>query len=93
MTDIVFFWSLAGFLCFKGSGMCKTYWLKDDNQVSYALNQARRKNRDEQGHTPDMPLDRQLRYACGVQHEYSDDITVNVAYELMDGGDTKIKQD
>ncbi len=48
---------------------------------------------DNEDRTPDMPLDRQLRYAIGAQYEYSNDITISAAYELMDGGDAKINQD
>jgi len=48
---------------------------------------------DDEDRTPDMPLDRQLRYAIGVQHEYNNDLTISAAYELMDGGDAKINQD
>jgi len=48
---------------------------------------------DNEDRTPDMPLDRQLRYAIGAQYEYSNDITISAAYELMDGGNAKINQD
>ena len=42
--------------------------------------------------TPDMPLDRQWRYATGVQYDLSDDITVGCAYEFLDAGDAEINQ-
>ena len=48
---------------------------------------------DDKDRTADMPVDRQLRYAIGGQHEYNNDITISAAYELMDGGDAKINQD
>jgi long-chain fatty acid transport protein len=42
--------------------------------------------------TPDMPLDRQWRYAAGLQYDLSEDMTIGCAYELLDAGDAKIKQ-
>jgi long-chain fatty acid transport protein len=42
--------------------------------------------------TPDMPLDRQWRYATGVQYDLSADITVGCAYEFLDAGDAEINQ-
>jgi long-chain fatty acid transport protein len=42
--------------------------------------------------TPDMPLDRQWRYATGVQYDLSDDITVGCAYEFLDAGDAEINR-
>ena len=47
---------------------------------------------DDDDRTPDMPLDRQLRYAFGAQYEQSKDLTISVSYELMDAGDAKIDQ-
>jgi long-chain fatty acid transport protein len=42
--------------------------------------------------TIDLPLDRQIRYAFGAQHEYSNDITISAAYELLDAGKAKVNQ-
>jgi long-chain fatty acid transport protein len=42
--------------------------------------------------TPDMPLDRQWRYATGVQYDLSDDMTVGCAYEFLDAGSAGINQ-
>ncbi|MFC1779916.1 OmpP1/FadL family transporter [Thermodesulfobacteriota bacterium] len=42
--------------------------------------------------TPDMPLDRQWRYSTGIQYDFSEDITIGCAYELLDAGDAEIKQ-
>jgi len=42
--------------------------------------------------TPDMPLDRQWRYATGLQYDLSKDMTVGCAYELLDAGDAEINQ-
>ncbi len=47
---------------------------------------------DDDDRTPDMPMDRQLRYAFGVQYEYSRDLTISAAYELLDAGDAAIDQ-
>ena len=40
--------------------------------------------------TPDMPLDRQIRYATGLQYDWNDDVTVGAAYTFIDAGDAKI---
>lgn len=42
--------------------------------------------------TIDQPLDRQIRYAFGTQYVYSRDITLSVAYELLDAGKAKVDQ-
>ncbi len=42
--------------------------------------------------TIDQPLDRQIRYAFGAQYEYSRDITISAAYELLDAGKAKVDQ-
>jgi len=42
--------------------------------------------------TPDLPVDRQLRYAFGAQYEQSRDLTISASYELLDAGDAKINQ-
>lgn len=40
--------------------------------------------------TPDMPVDRQWRLGIGLQHEYSKDISLGVAYEYVSLGDADI---
>ena len=39
-----------------------------------------------------MPLDRQYRYALGLQYQLRTDITVGAAYEYMDAGDAPVNQ-
>jgi len=39
-----------------------------------------------------MPLDRQLRYAAGVQYDWSERLTLGLAYEFIDAGDANIDQ-
>jgi len=43
--------------------------------------------------TPDLPLDRQIRIGTGVQYDWTDDVTVGVAYEYMDAGKAEIDQE
>jgi long-chain fatty acid transport protein len=43
--------------------------------------------------TPDLPVDQQLRYALGLQHDLSKDFTIGCAYEFVDLGDAKIDQE
>jgi len=43
--------------------------------------------------TADLPLDRQIRYAVGVQHQYSESMTLGGAFEYIDLGDAKIDSD
>lgn len=40
--------------------------------------------------TPDLPLDRQLRYAGGVQYDLSETMTIGLAYEYVDMGSAEI---
>ena len=40
--------------------------------------------------SPDLALDRQYRYACGLQYDWNEDITVGLAYEYLDLGDGKL---
>lgn len=47
---------------------------------------------DDNDRTPDMPLDRQLRFGTGLQYDWNKDITVGVAYEYLDAGDAEINQ-
>jgi long-chain fatty acid transport protein len=42
--------------------------------------------------TPDMPLDRQWRYATGIQYDLNEDLTIGAAYTFLDAGDAKINQ-
>jgi long-chain fatty acid transport protein len=42
--------------------------------------------------SPAMPVDRQLRYAAGVQYEWNKDIALGFAYTLIDAGDCKINK-
>jgi len=46
---------------------------------------------DSDDRTADMPIDRQIRYACGVLYEYSDNVTLGTQFEYIDMGDAKIK--
>ncbi len=43
--------------------------------------------------TPDMPLDRQIRLAVGLEHERTKDLTLGVAYEYLNMGDADIDQE
>ena len=42
--------------------------------------------------SPALPVDRQFRYAAGVQYEWNKDIALGFAYTLIDGGDCKINR-
>jgi long-chain fatty acid transport protein len=42
--------------------------------------------------TPDMPVDRQYRYATGIQYDLNEDVTIGAAYTFLDAGDAKIEQ-
>lgn len=42
--------------------------------------------------TPDMPLDRQWRYATGLQYDMSADLTIGCAYVFIDAGSASIDQ-
>jgi long-chain fatty acid transport protein len=48
---------------------------------------------DDEDRTPDMPLDRQIRYATGLQYDLSEDVTIGAAYTFLDTGDAKIEID
>ena len=39
-----------------------------------------------------MPLDRQVRYATGLQYDWGENITLGAAYEYLDAGRAKIDQ-
>jgi long-chain fatty acid transport protein len=42
--------------------------------------------------SPALPVDRQIRYAAGVQYEWNKDIALGFAYTLVDAGNCKINQ-
>ncbi len=48
---------------------------------------------DDKDRTPDMPLDRQIRYASGIQYDLNEDVTIGTAYTFLDTGDAKIQLD
>ncbi len=47
---------------------------------------------DKTQNSPDLALDSQYRYACGLQYDWSKDLTVGIAYEYLDLGDAKLEQ-
>ena len=47
---------------------------------------------DNNDRTPDLPLDRQIRYATGLQYDWGENVTLGAAYEYLDAGDAKIDQ-
>lgn len=47
---------------------------------------------DDEDRTPDMPLDRQIRYAAGLQYDLSEDMTIGAAYTYIDAGSADIRQ-
>ena len=55
--------------------------------VAYDTSPVSKSNR-----TVDMLLDRQVRYAVGLQYELSKDLTLGAAYEYMDAGDASVNQ-
>ena len=55
--------------------------------AAYASNPAKKRTR-----TPDLPLDRQIRVATGIQYDWNQDVTVGAAYQYMDAGDAEIDQ-
>jgi long-chain fatty acid transport protein len=48
---------------------------------------------DAKDRTPDMPIDRQIRYATGVQYQWSEDVSLGGEFVYADYGDAKIKND
>jgi long-chain fatty acid transport protein len=42
--------------------------------------------------SPSLPLDRQLRYAGGVQYDWNENVSVGAAYTLIDAGKNRIKK-
>jgi long-chain fatty acid transport protein len=47
---------------------------------------------DDDDRTPDVPLDRQIRYATGLQYDWGKNVTLGAAYEYLDAGKAKIDQ-
>jgi long-chain fatty acid transport protein len=45
-----------------------------------------------QDRSPMLPLDRQIRYATGLQYELNNDITIGGAFEFIDAGSARINQ-
>jgi len=48
---------------------------------------------DNNDRTPDVPVDRQIRYATGLQYDWGENITLGAAYEYLDAGKAKIAQE
>ena len=48
---------------------------------------------DSDDRTPDMPIDRQIRYATGVQYQWSEDVSLGGQFVYADYGDAKIRND
>jgi len=48
---------------------------------------------DESNRSPDMPFDRNLRYAAGVQYDWSKNLTLGLAYEFIDLGSAGISKE
>ena len=44
---------------------------------------------DKTQNSPDLAFDSQYRYACGLQYDWSKDLTVGLAYEYLDLGEGK----
>jgi len=47
---------------------------------------------DDEDRTPDMPLDRQIRLATGLQYDWNENVTIGGAYTYIDLGDAEIDQ-
>ena len=47
---------------------------------------------DSDDRTPDMPIDRQIRYATGIQYEYSESLSLGASFEYIDLGKAKINR-
>lgn len=48
---------------------------------------------DESNRSPDMPFDRNFRYAAGVQYDWSKNLTLGLAYEFIDLGSGSISKE
>ena len=57
-------------------------WAYDTSPISSAKDRS-----------PALPVDRQFRYAAGVQYEWNKDISLGAAYTLIDAGDCKINKE
>ena len=42
--------------------------------------------------SPSLALDRQYRYACGAQYDWSKDLTIGFAYKFLDLGEGKLEK-
>ena len=43
--------------------------------------------------SPSLPLDRQIRYALGLQYDLNEDITLGCAYEILDAGKARVDKE
>ena len=57
-------------------------WAYDTSPISSAKDRS-----------PALPVDRQFRYAAGVQYEWNKDMALGFAYTLIDAGDCKINEE
>jgi long-chain fatty acid transport protein len=57
-------------------------WAYDTSPISSAKDRS-----------PALPVDRQFRYAAGVQYEWNKDMALGLAYTLIDAGDCKINKE
>jgi long-chain fatty acid transport protein len=48
---------------------------------------------DSDGRTPDMPIDRQIRYATGAQYQWNDRLSIGAQFVYADCGKAKIDND
>ena len=48
---------------------------------------------DESNRSPDLPFDRNIRYALGAQYDWSKNLTLGLAYEFIDLGSADIKKE
>ena len=48
---------------------------------------------NESNRSPDMPFDRNFRYAAGVQYDWSKNLTLGLAYEFIDLGSASINKE
>ena len=48
---------------------------------------------DESNRSPDLPFDRNFRYAAGVQYDWNQNLTLGLAYEFIDLGSADIKKE
>ena len=47
---------------------------------------------DKTQNSPDLAFDSQYRYACGLQYDWNEDITIGFAYEYLDLGEAELEQ-